>query len=333
MALKAFSMRQLAYLVEEIQWSLSSGGVDKGRVKRGNKAPLVRGSIALQKSSIPKVLNKRRLVRLLPWAGVGTVVAVMDPTVTMAILAGGTLGWWVWQGQGGETPGIVNDLKVQVERLNLRPEQRQLGVAVASGGVIAIAAYGGLALWNSFHNPWLVAGVVGQSALTLAMVLTLLKQRETRQQEEQISRFVHLLDRLLISPSHQRPVVIQELFWLALNGRLDTYQQGMVLQALQSLFIGVDNSAEKSQISAAIARFQQIQHSIPVNAKGGRQNVRALSGTTLDNIHMPLGNNVSRQWEQVAQADDQVRSLSGQPVKNSRVNPLNLTKNPRKASS
>ena len=93
-------MRQLAYLVEEIQWSLSSGGVDKGRVKRGNKAPLVRGSIALQKSSIPKVLNKRRLVRLLPWAGVGTVVAVMDPTVTMAILAGGTLGWWVWQGQG-----------------------------------------------------------------------------------------------------------------------------------------------------------------------------------------------------------------------------------------
>ena len=324
MALKVFSMRQLAYLIEEIQWILSSGDFEKQENQKSrnkNQLLLRKNKFLTLKSAIPANLSKRRLVRLLPWAGAGAAIAAMDPSMTVAVLSGGTLGWWIWQGQSGKSLGIGDGLKGQFERLNLRPDQRQLALSVASGGAIAIVMYGGLTLWNSFHNPWLVAGVVGQSGLTLAMVLMFLNQRSVHQEEERISRFLHLLDRLMTASTQQRPIFIQELFWLALKGRLDTAQQGMVLQTLQSLFVEEDRSDEKAQISAAIARFQQIQQSVSVSVGTGKHSVRALSGTTLENIHMPLGGNMDRQREQVIEGD-QGHNSQGHPKRN----PLTLPK-------
>ena len=211
-------------------------------------------------------LSKKRLLALLPWGSLGLALAAVDSNIAGALVLGGGLGWTVWQFQrsrGGFPRQVLAQVQRRVDGLALTSEQRRWGIAIASGGAMALSAYGGLMLWENFQNGWLVAGVVGQSGLTVGLAVMLLTRDRQRQQSQQIERFHRLLEGLLTASVEQRPVFVQQLLWLGMKGHLDGYQEGMVLQALQGLFMATQEDAEKERLAQAIApsRKSQEKHS------------------------------------------------------------------------
>ena len=343
-AAKPFSLPELARLIEELQWSWSANRPVKGRGQRQRSVPMnrqrarqggetdprrpeaIRSPLfprqrsplgALQQftpnlgpldlSTVAGGLSKQRLLPLLPWGALGLALAAVDSNIAGALVMGGGLGWSVWQFQRSRT-GFPRQVLTQVQRrvdgLALTAEQRRWGIAIASGGAMAVSAYGGLMLWENFQNGWLVAGVIGQSGLTVGLAVMLLTRDRQRQQSQAIERFHRLLEGLLTVSVEQRPVFVQQLLWLSMKGHLDGYQEGMVLQALQGLFMTTQDGTEKERLSQAIAQLKQFQ-TLHASQRSSRASY-ALSGSTLGSVEMPLGDVgrwAERQSEEIAPAE------------------------------
>ncbi|MEM1425510.1 MAG: hypothetical protein AAGF75_02990, partial [Cyanobacteria bacterium P01_H01_bin.130] len=96
------------------------------------------------------------------------------------------------------------------------------------------------------------------------------------------------------------PVFVQQLLWLGMKGHLDGYQEGMVLQAFQGLFMATQEDAEKERLSQAIAQLKQFQtlHA----AQRSSRAPYALSGSTLGMVEMPLGHQSERRPERQSEA-------------------------------
>ena len=321
------SLHQVARFIEEVQWGIASSPVMKNEVPfkslSKNKATGDTDELPQRLGvarSVPKklagmdvtrtlswlgILGRRRLTQVLPWMGLGLAIAVMDPKVSGAIALGSTLGWTIWQLQTQKHSALIEALRQRVAKVGIKPAQRQWMGAITSGSFIALSTYGGFALWENFHSGWLVAGVVGQSGLMVGMAWVLWRQNQQHQEAQAVERFHHLLERLFVGTVQERSVIIQQLLWLSWQGRLDAYQQGMVLQALQGLFMvaadgaGVDKEAdkEKEMLSAAIAQFQQSQTLHQTAASP----MRVLSGSALGEVQTPLGYPSTVQREQVTQ--------------------------------
>lgn len=328
MAATRFSLPQLARLIEEVKWGIDTGTAKKGTVKKIEPAKQIEQFSSSQRRSLrrPKpsllrqlqraprllsnavesfdlsavsdLISQRRLLRRLPWSGVGLAIATVEPKLAFALLLGGSLGWGIWwlqKGEGVGDRGVGEKVRQRIDALGLTVDQRRWMVAIAAGGAMALSAYGSLVLWDNFHNAWLVAGVVGQSGLTLSLALAWFNREQQREDAEGIERFHRLLESLLTAPVDQRPVLIQQLLWLGLKGRLDGYQQGIVLQTFQGLFMGAEEGAEKERLSQAIAQFQQLQHLHPT----GRPSY-ALGSATLGKVDMPLASQLECQSEAIA---------------------------------
>jgi hypothetical protein len=179
----------------------------------------IKGS-PLTKSKL-KILRRLHLHRLTPpgWLlGVSFVTAML---------------LWNWQLLLATAAGVSVMLLVyfmqkwdwQVHWSSLRRlfsgTNRQLTVAVGSGGIAAFSTFMAVSVWTELKSPWMAAGAILQGFGTLATVGLLLWQSTHRQINRQEVRLNQMLAHLTDSDPLKRLIAVRQLSKSYQNRELD----------------------------------------------------------------------------------------------------------------
>lgn len=162
---------------------------------------------------------------------------------------------WDWQKRWSQMQEFVN------------APNRQLILAVSSGGIATFTTYIAAAIWFDSNSPWIAAGVIFQGLGTLLTLILLVSQIVNFygiRQEDQCDR---LLDNLTQTDPLKRLVAVRQLTKLVSRKRVDAGIKQNVIECLQLLL-----TQEKEGVirEAAFASLQALDSAQlpPVNTSG-----------------------------------------------------------------
>lgn len=130
---------------------------------------------------------------------------------------------WDWQKRWSQMQGFVN------------APNRQLILAVISGGIATFTTYIAAAIWFDSNSPWIAAGVIFQglgTVLTLILLVCQIINFYGIRQEDQLDR---LLDNLTQTDPLKRLIAVRQLTKLVVRKRVDAGLQQNVIECLQLL--------------------------------------------------------------------------------------------------
>lgn len=148
---------------------------------------------------------------------------------------------WDWQQRWSQMQGLINT------------PNRQLILAVSSGGIATFTTYIAAAIWFDSNSPWIAAGVIFQGLGTLLTLILLVSQIVNFygiRQEDQLDR---LLDNLTQTDPLKRLVAVRQLTKLVSRKRVDAGVKQNVIECLQLLL------TQEQEVVIREAAFESLQ--------------------------------------------------------------------------
>ncbi|MBD2353168.1 armadillo-type fold-containing protein [Tolypothrix sp. FACHB-123] len=162
---------------------------------------------------------------------------------------------WDWQKRWSQMQGFVN------------APNRQLILAVSSGGIATFTTYIAAAIWFDSNNPWIAAGVIFQGLGTLLTLMLLVSQIVNFygiRQEDQCDR---LLDNLTQPDSLKRLVAVRQLTKLVSRKRVDAGVKQNVIECLQLLLTQEEEAVIREAAFESLQTLDSAQV-LPTNTSG-----------------------------------------------------------------
>ncbi|MGB5966993.1 MAG: hypothetical protein WBG70_01590 [Spirulinaceae cyanobacterium] len=119
---------------------------------------------------------------------------------------------------------------------------RQLTLAVTSGGMTALCTYMAASIWVDAQNHWLATGAIIQGLGILLTLVLLVWQIITRYEDKEESRYDRILANLTQPDSLQRLIAVRKLTRLAKNPR---FQQVYGLQVAEYFRLMLTKESEE----------------------------------------------------------------------------------------
>jgi len=130
---------------------------------------------------------------------------------------------WKWQLRWSEIQKLING------------PNRQLILAVSSGGIATFSTYMAAAIWVDSHSPWIAAGAIVQGLGTLLTLVLLLWQIVSRYTNQEADLFEKLLLNLTEQDPLKRLIAVRQLTKFISRQSVDPALQQEVAQCLQLL--------------------------------------------------------------------------------------------------
>lgn len=179
----------------------------------------------IPESSLPEV--KSKTLRLLVKRFRSPSAWLLSLSIVVAMLL------WNWKLLLATSVGIfvmslvylMQDWNWQVHLSKLRRlisgSNRQLTLAVGSGGIAAISTYMTAIVWVESDSPWMAAGAILQGLGTLATLILLVWQIASRQSQGQEAEINKILGNLTAVEPLKRLIAVRQLSAIAANKSLD----------------------------------------------------------------------------------------------------------------
>ncbi|BAY26663.1 hypothetical protein NIES2100_64790 [Calothrix sp. NIES-2100] len=162
---------------------------------------------------------------------------------------------WDWQKRWSQMQEFVN------------PPNRQLILAVSSGGIATFTTYIAATIWFDSNSPWIAAGVILQglgTVLTLILLVCQIVNFYGIRQEDYLDR---LLDNLTQADPLKRLIAVRQLTKLIARKRVDAGLQQNVIECLQLLLTKEEEAVIRE---AAFESLQTLDSSkIPLSNTSG----------------------------------------------------------------
>ncbi|MBD2204983.1 armadillo-type fold-containing protein [Calothrix sp. FACHB-1219] len=162
---------------------------------------------------------------------------------------------WDWQQRLSQMQGFVH------------APNRQLILAVSSGGIATFTSYIAAAIWFDSNSPWIAAGVIFQGVGTLLSLILLVSQIVNFygiRQEDQCDR---LLDNLTEADPLKRLVAVRQLTKLVSRKRVDASVKQNVIECLQLLLTQEQEAVIREAAFASLQTLDSAQV-LPTNTSG-----------------------------------------------------------------
>jgi hypothetical protein len=154
---------------------------------------------------------------------------------------------WDWQLHWGEIKKFFNS------------PNRQLVLAVSSGGIATLSTYMAAAIWADSSSPWIAAGAIVQGLGTLLTLILLVWQIVNFYSHRQEDSFERLLLDLTEQDPIKRLIAIRRLTILVNRQQIDLALQQDVLRCLYLLLSREEETAIREAAFESIQTLERSQ--------------------------------------------------------------------------
>jgi hypothetical protein len=159
---------------------------------------------------------------------------------------------WNWQGRGSKLRKVLNGAN------------RQLILAVGSGGVAAFSTYMAVSIWVDSDSPWIATGAILQGLGTLAVLLLLIRQTINPQASSDETIFNHLLADLTHTDPLKRLIAVRQLTHLVTAAPADQVHPRTISQYFRLML----NREQEPVVRDAVVESLQALDNTPKLAQG-----------------------------------------------------------------
>jgi hypothetical protein len=199
-----------------------------------------------------------------PFSGPGTVLSLITIVVAMllwnwklllalvvgigAMLFTYSAQQWKWQFRWSEIQKFLNG------------PNRQLVLAVISGGIATVSTYMAAAIWVDSHSPWIATGAIVQGLGTLLTLVLLLWQIVSRYDNQEADLFEKLLLNLTEQDPLKRLIAVRQLTKFISRQPVNPELQQEVVQCLQLLLTKEEEAIIRDAAFESLQTLDKLQN-------------------------------------------------------------------------
>lgn len=161
---------------------------------------------------------------------------------------------WNWQLRWSEIQKFLNG------------PNRQLVLAVSSGGIATLSTYMAAAIWVDSPSPWIAAGAIGQGLGTLLTLVLLLWQIVSRYTNQKTDLFEKLLLNLTEQDPLKRLIAVRQLTKFISRQPVNPALQQEVIQCLQLLLTREEETLIRDAAFESLQTLDRLQNLSPSTA-------------------------------------------------------------------
>ncbi|AUT03531.1 armadillo-type fold-containing protein [Nostoc sp. CENA543] len=146
----------------------------------------------------------------------------------------------------------------------LNSPNRQLILAVSSGGIATLSTYMAAAIWADSHSHWIAAGTIVQGLGTLLTLILLVWQIVNFYSHREADNFEKLLLDLTEPDAIKRLIAVRRLTKIVNRYKLDPALQQDIVQCLHFLLSREEETAIREAAFESLQTFERSQLSTPL---------------------------------------------------------------------